>query len=273
MSLILDALNRAENERKNQKAVPDIGTLHTPIEITEATGSNKKLWVIAALIVVVGLIVAVWLFARGDQASSPSLATAVESDKRSEPVSTPDAAPATQQVSSAANAQIAVAKMPSRMADAPNTNLSSNVADSVDQLYLAPETAPEIDANINELYAAKTSEGSTPIVEPFANAETTAVVKSEPEVPVRTFASITNIPGFNDLPWNTRQSIPTITYARHNFLANGLSSVVINNQTVGVGNIISVGQFVVQEIYVDGVVLKHGNTQFKLRALNGWINM
>jgi general secretion pathway protein B len=40
-----------------------------------------------------------------------------------------------------------------------------------------------------------------------------------------------------------------------------------------VGNIVATGQFVVQDILVDGVVLKYGDRVFKLRALNGWINM
>jgi len=156
-----------------------------------------------------------------------------------------------------------------------------SVAPSADinKLYAAgdAEISAIVDTGVSELYAAEaaTAAASETIVDPFNPSGSTAVVSATAQelAPPRTFDSIKNIPDFNSLPWNMRQQIPTISYARHNYLANGISSVVINNQTTGVGNIIGTGQFVVQDIYVDGVVLKHGNAVFKLRALNGWINM
>jgi general secretion pathway protein B len=165
----------------------------------------------------------------------------------------------------------------------PTVNAAVPAADpkaAVDKIYATEEAEPQAvaDRGVTELYAAEaatTAAVSETIVDPFnpsGSAETISATGQEP-VPLRTFDSIKNVPDFNDLPWNMRQKIPTISYARHNYLANGVSSVVINNQTSGVGNIIGTGQFIVQEIYVDGVILKHGNAMFKLRALTGWINM
>lgn len=302
MSLILDALNRAESERKNQNPVPDIGTLHAPAEITRAPGSgNRSLFIIAALVVILVFIAtAVWFLMKGgktlpvnvvdsngvasaqvvqQQAAQSSLLLKEQAQKKAQ-----EKAQLPQQNIQLSTSVENIAVTESAEDVSEDIAVTSSPAiDEVNQLYSAPQTAPAVDADINDLYATElpesstsegsTSEGSTPIVEPFAATGSAAIAAAEQEVPARTFANIADIPDFNDLPWNKRQSIPTITYARHNFLADGLSSVVINNQTVGIGNIISVGQFVVQEIYVDGVVLKHGNTQFKLRALNGWINM
>jgi general secretion pathway protein B len=298
MSLILDALNRAESERKNQNPVPDIGTLHAPAETTRAPGSgNRSLFIIAALVVILVFIAtAVWFLMKGgktlpvnvvDSNDVVSADVVQQQSARSSLLSQEQvqeqAQLPQQNIQSIASVEnIAVAESAEDVSESIAAT-SLPASDDVNQLYSAPQTAPAVDTDINDLYATElpegstsegsTSEGSTPIVEPFAATGSAAIAAAEPEVPARTFANITNIPDFNDLPWNKRQSIPTISYARHNFLSDGLSSVVINNQTVGIGNIISVGQFVVQEIYVDGVVLKHGNTQFKLRALNGWINM
>ncbi|WP_049629961.1 general secretion pathway protein GspB [Cellvibrio sp. pealriver] len=294
MSLILDALNRAESERKNQNAVPDISTLHTPHELARISASKGYKWalIVAVLIVFLSFIAAaLWWFKRSDASLTstqtepvaviePTVATISVNEQHVSqlPAPTKDALSSVQNQSIAAGSVTTTQSTITTSTPAvANANAGAAVSADVNQLYEAPEVAaPGIDADINELYAAESSTGSASVVDPFAaeeNISSVVAAETEPDLPPRTFASITNIPDFNALPWNMRQSIPTITYLRHNFLANGVSSVVINNQTAGVGNIISVGQFVVQEIYVDGVVLKHGNTQFKLRALNGWINM
>lgn len=283
MSLILDALNRADNERKNQNTVPDIGTLHTPRELTRVSNvGNKSGLIVTVAIVALGLIASLiwWIYASGQMqpiTEPVAVVKPVEPEGANENTLSSPLKKETEISQPTEKIQFAEQKAPAST-ESPipvSTHNVPVVSADVNQLYEAPEAAVAAGTEISELYAAESSAGSASVVDPFATeqANDIAMVESEPDTPPRTFASITNIPDFNALPWNMRQSIPTITYARHNFLASGVSSVVINNQTAGVGNIISVGQFVVQEIYVDGVVLKHGNTQFKLRALNGWINM
>jgi len=271
MSLILDALNRAEHERKNQNAVPDLNTLHRPQEFNAAPSSRRTLWwVVGVVLVLIAIIIALVVLLRREpveqitktvpaqqspSARSPTPVIVQPPSAKSTPTSTAAAIPAVE------TAQVA----------APNAD--------VNNLYAAQDTEPVVatDAGVNELYAAEaaTTAASETIVDPFNPSGDAAVATAsiQEPAPPRTFDSIKNIPDFNALPWNMRQQIPTISYARHNYLANGVSSVVINNQTSGVGNIIGTGQFIVQDILVDGVVLKHGNAVFKLRALNGWINM
>ncbi|WP_323816466.1 hypothetical protein [Cellvibrio sp. NN19] len=291
MSLILDALNRAENERKNQNAVPDLNTLHRPQALYLESDRRRSLgWIIAGVVIVIAVIAAAIFFLRAEPvapsaASAPSNAVAPKVEQ--------------QQANQAASASVAAAPVvesvapvdapvkPAPQAAVPQTSISQSQEKAaqttepsadVNQLYAAEDAEPSapVDTGVNELYAAEaaTTAASESIVDPFnqpvaVNQAATAQEVASP----RTFDSIKNIPDFNALPWNMRQQIPTISYARHNYLAGGVSSVVINNQTTGVGNIIGTGQFVVQEIFVDGVVLKHGNAVFKLRALTGWINM
>lgn len=275
MSLILDALNRAEHERKNQNAVPDINSLHHLPSASPTVEGRKTLWwgiglTVGLISIVIVLIVLVrqetpaqQLTLQQSATTSPLVQETLVVEAPNPPMTTPspvDAAP----VATA----VAVVKATPEIA-APNAD--------VNQLYAAQDTEQTgaADTGVTELYAAEAATAAETIVDPF-NPSGDAIIATasiQEQAPIRTFESIKNIPDFNALPWNMRQQIPTISYARHNYLANGVSSVVINNQTTGVGNIIGAGQFVVQEIFVDGVVLKHGNAVFKLRALTGWINM
>ena len=291
MSLILDALNRAESERKNQNAVPDLNTLHHPQAMHVESGGHRVLWlIISGVVVVAAVVVSVILWLRPAPVVipvAPPASTTEAAVVTSPPIAQQAPNPVTVQPASAQS--IAAAKTPAPsigsevQASKASTPISQPaVAANINQLYAAEEAAPSaaVDSGVNELYAAEAAiaAGSESIVDPFnAPVNTTQSINTAISVqevaPPRTFDSIKNIPDFNALPWNMRQQIPTISYARHNYLAGGVSSVVINNQTTGVGNIIGTGQFIVQEIFVDGVVLKHGNAVFKLRALTGWINM
>ncbi len=292
MSLILDALNRAEHERKNQNAVPDINTLHHLQEVNPTAETRKTLWWGVGLVgVLVAIIIALVVMLRQEPPAQQS--TAQQSTAQ---VSTAQQSPAQQSTTSTQPAQqpLAVEALNSDVVSRSSVDAAPPAAAiavvktapeaaapnaDINRLYAAQDTeqVEVADTGVNELYAAEaaTAAASETIVDPFnpSGGAAIATASIQEQAPLRTFESIKNIPDFNALPWNMRQQIPTISYARHNYLANGVSSVVINNQTTGVGNIIGAGQFIVQEIFVDGVILKHGNAVFKLRALTGWINM
>jgi general secretion pathway protein B len=275
MSLILDALNRAEHERKNQNAVPDLNTLHRPQELTAAPSARRTLWWgIGVVLVLIAIIIALVILLRREpvtQISAIKTAPAQPSPAVPSPNTVVGQTPSVEPTPVSAATTVPVVETIPQVATPPNAD--------VNKLYAAEDVEPAVatDTGVNELYAAEaaTAAASETIVDPFNPVGDAAVATAsiQEQAPPRTFDSIKNIPDFNSLPWNMRQQIPTISYARHNYLANGVSSVVINNQTSGVGNIIGTGQFIVQDIFVDGVILKHGNAVFKLRALNGWINM
>lgn len=275
MSLILDALNRAEHERKNQNAVPDLNTLHRPQELTAAPDARRALWWgIGVVVVLVAIIIALVVLLRREPVAQMSVTKTAPAQQIP---AVPSPTPVVAQTQSVESTPVSVVATIPVVETAPQVAAPRNA--DVNKLYAAEDVEPTVitDTGVNELYAAEaaTAAASETIVDPFNPTGDAAIATAaiQEQVPQRTFDSIKNIPDFNSLPWNMRQQIPTISYARHNYLANGVSSVVINNQTSGVGNIIGTGQFIVQEIFVDGVILKHGNAVFKLRALNGWINM
>jgi general secretion pathway protein B len=81
------------------------------------------------------------------------------------------------------------------------------------------------------------------------------------------------VPLLIDLSQQVKDSIPTIYYLRHDYSSNGSNStVVLNSKTLNVGDSAAVG-LKVEEILPDSVVLNYQGTQFRLRALNSWINL
>ena len=74
------------------------------------------------------------------------------------------------------------------------------------------------------------------------------------------------------LSQQTKDSIPTLMYQRHDYSGNpGKSRVLINGKTLGSGA--SVVGVKVAEILPDSVVLEFKGTRFRLRALNSWVNL
>lgn len=75
------------------------------------------------------------------------------------------------------------------------------------------------------------------------------------------------------LSQQTKDAIPTIFYERHDYSGNAAqSSVVLNGKKLKAGGSAAAG-VKVEEILPDSVVLSHRGTQFRLRALNSWINL
>ena len=80
-------------------------------------------------------------------------------------------------------------------------------------------------------------------------------------------------PFIADLSQQTKDSIPTIFYERHDYSDDkSQSSVVCNGKTLKVGGSPAAG-VKVDEILPDSLVLNYRGTQFRLRALNSWVNL
>jgi general secretion pathway protein B len=80
-------------------------------------------------------------------------------------------------------------------------------------------------------------------------------------------------PFISKLSQQVKDAIPSIIYSRHDFSSTrGQSSVVLNGQAVKVGGNVK-GGIKLDEILPDSIVLSHRGTQFRLRALNSWVNL
>ena len=80
-------------------------------------------------------------------------------------------------------------------------------------------------------------------------------------------------PFISALSQQTKNDIPTVYYQRHDYAGDSAqSTVVLNGESMGEGGSPAPGVRVV-EILPDSVVLNHRGTEFRLRALNSWINL
>lgn len=80
-------------------------------------------------------------------------------------------------------------------------------------------------------------------------------------------------PFLADLSQLSKDAIPTLYYQRHDYSSNASeSSVTMNGNIVKAGGSIVPGMKV-EEILPDSVVLNYQGTQFRLRALNSWVNL
>lgn len=261
MSLILDALNRAEQERKRQDQVPDIHTIHlSPAMSLEAAARTRRRLLIAGGVLLMLVAIAGFWLVFSPTPDAPKVQ--VQPVEPAAPVlpqeAKPDPIPTTKEIVSAPT-NTPVVEEPQASADIKNLYAASEeaapevtgVPEPVTELYTTPETESESVATVFP---------TDPVVEPL------------PEVKIRSLDAFPNLPFFNDLPWNQKQQIPTISYSRHNYLPNAVSSVVINGATRGIGNL-APGEFIIEDIVSDGVVLRFQDKVFKLPALSGWVNM
>lgn len=287
MSLILDALNRAENERNNQNTVPTLTSVHASVDLTPADPWWKRhgRWLFIALLI--ALVILGWFVS---QYTPTQLAPTTPRSDNMPAVTESDSSPALSQTTAEPEPPVVAATQSGSENDNGSTAVVAvsavttqavNVAPvAVEQLYqAAPEALPD---EVASLYGEETSTESVAIVDPFAappqieqgeRGHITQPLRAGPLAAERTFNDLMLIQDFNELPWATKQQVPTISYQRHNYLNEAVSTVVINGQTLGEGNVLGGTELVVQEIVKDGVVIRFGATVFKLRALNGWINM
>lgn len=73
------------------------------------------------------------------------------------------------------------------------------------------------------------------------------------------------------LSQQVKDRIPTVIYSVHDYRGDGQSAVVLNGQRLSEGK--RQDGFTVLEILADSVVLRWNDIDFRLRALNSWVNL
>ncbi len=295
MSLILDALNRSERERRTDDDVPNLATEHYPD--STAPGPSWRLhllWValIAALLVIGWLV---WdrfngEAATGDpiqQAEAPAAtAPRVEPAKPAtgdagEAMESPEVEPAP------AAAAVTTPVAPASVADTPNPDLAEPaVSEQVTGLYqqgggtaaVAEASPPAEDSAAVPApspAAAPASAPPTAIAQPVSEESLdieALVARAEDELENARLAEHPS-PFLADLSQQKKNQIPTLMYSRHDYSSDSkASSVTINGKTLRSGGNVGGGVRVV-EILPDSVVLSHQGEEFRLRALNSWVNL
>jgi hypothetical protein len=294
LSLILDALNRS---RQDTDEVPSLATQHYVDDVaSEGKGRQYLPW----LALLVALVIIGWLLLNREtgpvpaplpQAAMPVSPAQLESGNAGDNGAVP--APAPEQVPpaqiSAAPAPRVKASDPRVIESAPVTATQAMANDpAVAQLYQQRQTPQSAVENASRPGQALQAPAVTQAKEPSVEAEQEpAPATSQNEQPIDIEKMILkardelenanldehSVPLLSRLSQQTKDSVPTIFYERHDYSDNkAQSSVVLNGKSTKVGGSPTAG-LKVEEILPDSVVLNYRGTQFRLRALNSWINL
>jgi len=305
MSLILDALNRA---RDDVNPVPGLATHHR-VELVAANRRQYLLWVALS----VAVVVIAWLIVERYSAPRPAgddvdVVASVAQPPPREPASDPVGTDAV--VESLPAAAVSVARLEAQEQSQEQLQEQSQVAavavtspPAVTDVAAQPEALPaqEFDAEPVQAYSPEENAevarlySNPPKEEPVVQRDSRSAARQndatagssgeqksididrilrEAREEVEN-ASLREhpVPFLIDLSQQVKDSIPTVYYLRHDYSSNAsLSTVVLNSKTLSVGGS-PVPGMKIEEILPDSVVLNYQGTQFRLRALNSWVNL
>jgi len=252
MSLLLDALNKADQERKRNEMVPGINSNHDAYPEHRPQASPAVIVAITFAVAIAVAAAAFFLFSGRTQpvAQAPAIATA--------------SAPA-QQKAAASSAEPLIKPVTPQTADTPPS-----------QELITPTTPDAPDDSVADLYQKNeapieknTEKSAEKSAEKPAEQPSQSLVT--PTTGTLTLAQFSNIPDINELPQSQLNKIPSLNYSQHNFNSVG-GSVVLNGVIRRPNDQVANG-IVLEKVLEDGIILHAENFSFKMRALNSWLNM
>lgn len=272
MSLILDALNRA---REDSGAVPGLSTHHA-----QDSAPSRSLPLALAVLLLLALVVIVWLLYNRPQ-TVPVAAVSVPGQAEvslASPASPPEPArvePRPKPVSALARPAASATVAESVPAPAGNPVTAAAPAPDVAALYAqAGRGVAEAAPAVQQPEASRAVPVTEPTLEPELRDVDMArlIQEAENELENARLAEH-DAPFINELSQQSKDRIPTVYYQRHAYSGRaGESRVLLNGKTLKVGDS-PVSGMRVEEILPDSVVLRYGDVEFRLRALNSWVNL
>jgi len=287
VSLILDALNRS---RQDKDSVPSLATHHA----VEKVASDKRQylpWVVLS----VALVIIGWLMMARLFNPAPDIEIAASAKPVMQATTNADASDFSADKEEAAVEEPLVEFVVDSQAPAPVTaGLAANSAEpGIASAVVATETKTPIsppvveDSAVAQLYqnqnladdAGVRNQTSSAALDLYAESrveepiDIAQVLKSAREEMKDANLDQHSVPLLATMSQQTKDNIPTLYYQRHDYSTNvAISAVVLNGEALKVGGSPAQGMKI-EEILPDSVVLSYQGTQFRLRALNSWINL
>ncbi len=261
MSLILDALNKADRERQAPTEAPKLQSVHQPYSPpTEGAQWRHYIPHILGGMSVLLLILVIYLLIGSKKPDLPALTQPtvsipkavdeVKKVKTEQPQEAPKPVQSTPAVPMEPASQLVEEKK------AAHTPQETNYSSAVSSLYDRPQpqqTAPTKPA------PKKYSQPKQPVI----SQKQIDKVMYDGAVPIR------------KLPWSIQEKIPTLMYSDHQYRPDGTdssSTVTLNNGVWSKGDKIAPG-VTIEEIREKVLILKYKEHTFSLNALSSWVNM
>jgi general secretion pathway protein B len=253
MSLLLDALNKADEERKRGDGPPTIDSHHNEFGVETKRKIPTALVILFVIITLAGLLAAVYWLGKKTQAPTQTNITAsVSTPTQSVSIEPPLAPPQSTQPDK---------HLPTAEMSAYNNDSEHNMPEQ----KTVPEPIPE-EQSVATLYQQQTND-KLPAPQ-SQDMPSQAEQNTNAPNSIKQFA---NIPEIQDLPNDILNNLPSLKYTEHHYNNNG-GSVVINGLVKHANEELAQG-LVIDKILEDGIILHIGNYSFKMRALNTWVNM
>jgi general secretion pathway protein B len=255
MSLLLDALNKADQERKRNEATPGINSNHGHTG-DHSTRTMSIAVIAAALIGFAILLAAIYWLGQRSTATATTTAGAISSTPAK--INTPQPAHK--------NPSVSAVQIPTGSALETN-NAEEDVANLYAQNTQTPE--PVTSAPVTETIATNNN-GNTEVLPSTALPSTVPPSTVPPATPT-SITQFANLPDLHDLPSQILVKIPSLNYSEHNYNNIG-GNVKVNGEIKHINDQLAPG-LVIDKILEDGMILHLDNYSFKMRALNSWVNM
>lgn len=274
MSLILDALKRAERERQSSEVFTPIiesvkQDVNQPNNLPEKNHFNWR-WIL--VLMVVGSFLALTFFNK-------------ESKSEIKPISKTELISKIEPKQETKIKKITITQSSISQTSQAVTSGSNNATQAVTDLYQQPVSSlPKVeDIQVAQLYADNAAVSSIAIDQAVEIPASVAVTNPLPDVNAQLPKNMqtdsearrimdTDAIAFDELSFNQKQLFPSISYSQHNYLGNSASSVVINGELLRVGSRIT-QDLSIEEIVEDGVIFNFYQKRVSFKALSGWINM
>lgn len=285
MSLILDALNKADQERQKNNGAPSLHDTHEQSMPQNTTRQNGLL--IYALIAMVVLLCSALGFifwqqlntnaARQNSAApqttvnstNPANSTTTNPSITVNSNATQNSAPATPQTAAelenTAKEKLKQSAKYKEMQEKLIASQYERAKEEAEQPTIAVQT-PAATPKATPVTAPRPTRAPRSVVDQV-------VSTSNPLPKTNTLADHPFLGSIRDLPNYVQQEIPTLTYSAHNYYGAGAgSTVVLNKKTLSYGDQV-IPELYIKDILEDGIVLRYKTHQFKLKALSSWVNI
>ena len=276
MSLILDALKKADRDRSDAVDSPSIDSTHKTPSPEPSGFVIKPIHGVIAVVVILFIISLAFIFGKssvGNSAIEQHQAPLTNQPSKTQIKSAPqitskysDFKKNIQDKKIALEYQSAQSS-PSPITAAKQSNIGSN-----------PQTQKTIITAQTNNTVTDTPKSTQSVAGIYDNSsiKNEKVEKNEissTSTDLESGNSIDDYPelgGIRDLPWSTQDKIPSMTYAAHDYSSVN-ATVTINKSVFRQGSRVDENLYI-EKILEDGIILKYGEYRFKMQALSSWVN-
>lgn len=275
MSLILDALNKADQER-NRDNPPSLNSRHDKNKPEfGASGNRSMLMLLTGALVIITLLLFYFFFVHDasdqhlkDITSAPSVTVLTAEAEQGPTVSV---ASAPEKV--APFSEISDTRAPQRKTsyDEIRKKLVAAQYQDAEREEREQNTEGKTDGGERGTESRAEAAEQAQVTSIYEQRDTAQTPQAQTKPKGNTLSDHPDITLIGELPYSVQKKIPTIMYTAHNYRA-APASVTLNNSQRRKGQTIA-DNVVLEEILENGIILRHESRRFKMMALNSWVNM